>query len=78
MNNKNIELNDILRMLYKDNEKNYIQIDVVKNLIYLNYFNDYYYDGVGGFDDLIWDLNGDFLENQSKETQEYLIKRHKN
>lgn len=77
MNNKNIELNDILRMLYKDNEENYIQIDVVKNLVYLNHFNDYYFDGAGGFDSITWNLNGEFLENQSKETQEYLIKRHK-
>lgn len=71
-----MELNDILRILLRQDNDDMSYIEVNKNIMTISIYKDWIYE-TGGWEKVEWDLNFEFLKEQSEETQniitEYLL-----
>lgn len=62
-----MELNDILRLLFKQSDENYISIK--NDILTLHVFKEWIYER-GGWIEIEWNLDFEFLNQQNEKTQE--------
>jgi len=66
-----MELNDVLRLLFKQSDENYITIE--ETLLTINVYKDWVYE-TGGWIKIEWNLDFEFLDQQIEKTQEEINK----